>query len=124
MAFYGFNSSFRAIFFLTLPPLSKNWSKKRNRGRWGGGPGALFAGEILVFGGPRNGGRWGGGPGRFLVVGEFCLCLSLFTGLFRVSGSFKFKRQFLLIYGRILSLRARRFLETPQPAALTLVDVG
>ena len=89
-----------------------------------GDQGALFAGEILVFGGPRNGGRRGGGPGRFLVVGEFCLCLSLFTGLFRVSGSFKFKRQFLLIYGRILSLRARRFLETPQPAALTLVDVG
>ena len=89
-----------------------------------GGQGALFAGEILVFGGPRNGGRWGGGPGRFLVVGEFCLCLSLFTGLFRVSGSFKFKRQFLLIYGRILSLCARRFLETHQPAALTLVDVG
>ena len=67
MAFYGFNSSFRAIFFLTLPPLSKNWSKKRNRCRWGGGQEALFSGEILVFryfanGGPR------GGTGKVLVV--------------------------------------------------------
>ena len=119
-----FSASRRAIFFLTLPPLSKNWSKKRNRGRWGGGPGSAICGRNPCFFVFQNGGRWGGGPGRFLVVGEFCLCLSLFTGLFRVSGSFKFKRQFRLIYGRILSLRARRFLETPQPAALTLVDVG
>ena len=49
MAFYGFNSSFRAIFFLTLPPLSKNWSKKRNRGRWGGGPGGAICGRNRRF---------------------------------------------------------------------------
>jgi len=63
--FMVFSASRRAIFFLTLPPLSKNWSKKRNRGRWGGGPGSAICGRNPCFFVFQNGGRWGGGPGRF-----------------------------------------------------------
>ena len=65
--FMVFSASRRAIFFLTLPPLSKNWSKKRNRGRWGGGPGSAICGRNPCFFciSKRRSLGWGGGPGRF-----------------------------------------------------------
>ena len=48
---------------------------------------ALYAGEILVFGGFQNGGPWGGGPGRF--------------------GRWRILRLFELIYGYKPNFRKR-----------------